>query len=56
VKTQKPIKGLWISDISLTMNDLKTVATILFRVFGASDIVFAVVYWPYNLLISHYTS
>ena len=38
------------------MNDYKAVATILFRVFGVSDIAFAVVYWPYNLLISHYTT
>jgi uncharacterized metal-binding protein len=38
------------------MNDRKAIATILFRVLGVSDIVFAVAYWPYNLLVSHYTS
>ncbi len=38
------------------MNDHKAIATILFRAFGVTDIVFAVFYWPYNLLISHYTS
>lgn len=38
------------------MNDRKAIATILFRVLGVADIVFAVLYWPYNLLICHYSS
>ena len=38
------------------MNDHKTIATILFRVLGVSYMVFAIAYWPYNLLISHYTT
>jgi hypothetical protein len=38
------------------MNDPKTLATILFRVFGVSDIAYAFLYWLYSLLISHYTS
>ncbi len=38
------------------MSDHKAIATIFFRVLGVSDILFAVVYWPYNLLISHYTT
>lgn len=38
------------------MNDHKAVATILFRVFGVSDIAYAVLSWLYSLLISHYTS
>ena len=36
------------------MNDLK-VATILFRVFGVSDIAYAVFSWPYNLLMFHFS-
>ena len=35
------------------MNDYKNLATLLFRVMGASYIVFAVLYWPYNLFICY---
>ncbi len=38
------------------MSDHKAIATILFRVFGVSDIAYAILYWLYSLLISHYTS
>jgi len=38
------------------MNDLKAIATILFRVFGIAYISFAVLYWPYNVLICYYAS
>ena len=38
------------------MSDHKAMATIFFRVFGVSDIAYAILYWLYSLLISHYTS
>ena len=38
------------------MNDHKAVATILFRTFGVIEIVYALLYWPYNLLVCHYTT
>jgi hypothetical protein len=38
------------------MGDHKTVATILFRVLGVAYIVFAVLYWPYNLLMCYATA
>ena len=38
------------------MNNYKNLAAILFRVSGVSCIVFAVLYWPYYLLICHYSS
>jgi hypothetical protein len=38
------------------MSDHKEIATVFFRVFGVSDIAYAVLYWLYSLLISHYTS
>ena len=38
------------------MNDHKAIATILFRVLGVAYIVFAVLYWPYNLLMCSATA
>ena len=38
------------------MNNYKNLAAILFRVSGVSCIVFAVLYWPYYLLICRYSS
>ena len=38
-----------ISDISLTMNDLKAIATIFFRVFGVSNLIYSVLYWLYGM-------
>jgi hypothetical protein len=38
------------------VNNYKHLATILFRVLGVSYIVFAVLYWPYYLLICHYST
>src|SRR6188474_528575 len=39
----------WISDISLTMNDQKAIATIFFRVFGVSNLIYSVLYWLYGM-------
>ena len=38
------------------MNNYKNFAAILFRVLGVSYIVFAILYWPYYLLICHYSN
>ena len=38
------------------MNNYKNLGTILFRALGVSNIVFAVLYWPYNLLVCYYSA
>ena len=38
------------------MNNYKNLAAILFRVLGVSYIVFAILYWPYYLLLCRYSS